>query len=183
MQASSRYLPGSGFVALILFLTLLGLLLAWTFATSRIESTIRLEDKGMQMMYRQRYAEALDYFQQSALMDTEKSHHIPRYLDSLRLAIQTGNIDMTAFFYAEVLHESPGSLANGEFASMLGLQLDPAITADLVARLAASEMMAESDFDRAVSDYIEGLDLQGRSAFNARLKQAGAKYRLRGVVE
>ena len=170
-------------MAIALFAMLLGLLLGWTFSTTRIESTIRLEEKGLRQMYRQRYAEALDYFQQSALVDTDKFHHLARYLDSLRLAIQTGNADKAAFFFDEVVRESPDSLTTGEFSTMLGLQPNPAITADLVVRLAGIEAMVKRDFDQAVSDYIRSLDEQARSVFTARLKQAMPAYHLQGTVE
>jgi len=183
MNTSSRYLPGAGLVVVAVFAMLFGLLLVWTFGTTRIESTIRLEEKGLRQMYRQQYAEALDYFRQSALVDTDKFYHMPRYMDSLRLAIQTGDADKAAFFFDEVVRESPDLLAAGEISATLSLQSNPAKATELVVRLAGIEALDKRELDQAVSDYIDSLDEQTRSAFTTGLKHAMPAYRLQEALD
>ena len=169
-------MPGAGFVMLTVFAMILALFASWIFDTTRIESTILLEEKGLQQLYRNHHAEALDYFYQSALVDTDKFHHILRYLDSFRLAIQSGNAEMADFFFNELADEAPDLLGTDEIFGLLQLQPNPTIAIDLIARVVQIDSIVEQEVNQAISEYIKTLDDQTRPDFVIKLNQALHAY-------
>jgi len=172
MITRSQNMPGAGFVMLTVFAMILALFASWIFDTTRIESTILLEEKGLQQLYRNHHAEALDYFYQSALVDTDKFHHILRYLDSFRLAIQSGNAEMADFFFNELADESPDLLGTEEIFGLLQLQPNPTISIDLIIRIVQIDSIDKQEVNQAVSEFVNTLDDQTRPSFMIKLKQA-----------
>jgi len=169
-------MPGAGFVMLIVFAIILALLVSWVFDITRIESTIHLEEKGLQQLYRNHYDEALDYFYRSAQVDTDRHHHILRYRDSFHLAIQSGNAEMADFFFNELADEAPDLLGTDEIFGLLQLQPNPTIAIDLIARVVQIDSIVEQEVNQAISEYIKTLDDQTRPDFVIKLNQALHAY-------
>lgn len=172
MNTRSQAVPGTGFVVLAIFGMMLALLLSWTFAGTRIEATILLEEQGMQQLYRKRYDEALDYFYRSSLVDTDRFHHVLRYLDSLRLALQTGNAEMADYFFNAVADESPDLLGTEEFYGLLQLQANPTNAIGRIVHITGIESIDKKALNQALAEYADSLDEASRSAFQVQLNQA-----------